>query len=164
MIILLFGQPASGKTTLSNLLFRHYSRDSFWLSNPVRIDGDRWRDVTQNKDYSREGRMRNIIGAFDMALYLEKEGFTPIISLVTPYEQLRDYLRSKATKIALIYLYYEGDRGRNDRFVPDFEQPQGNYLKINTSAHSTEDCVHNIHNYIKDMIQWGMKDGIEKSM
>ena len=77
MIVLLFGQPASGKTTLA---------DKFEYNNQIRIDGDRWRDITQNKDYSKEGRLKNLKGAFDMALYLEKEGFLPILSVVTPYE------------------------------------------------------------------------------
>jgi adenylylsulfate kinase len=165
MIILLYGQPASGKTTLANILFHNFCKDSLWVDNPIKIDGDRWRDITQNKDYSREGRIRNLKGAFDMALYLEREGCTPIVSLVTPYEELRDYLSSNALKLAMIYLCYEEDRGRNDKFVSDFEEPKGNYLKINTSKISLEDSVNNIHNYIKDIIQWGRtKDGIKKSM
>ena len=112
--------------------------------------------------------MRNLKGAYDMALYLEREGFTPILSLVSPYAILREYLRSKASKIALIELYYEGDRGRTDRFVPDFEEigsdDESLYLKINTSKQSVEDSLHIIYEYIKDLIRWEMMDGIKKSM
>ena len=87
MIILLYGQPASGKTTLSNELMRIYDNQ-----DAIQIDGDKWRDVTKNKDYSKEGRNRNLKGAFDMALYLEKDDYVPILSFVTPYTELRNYL------------------------------------------------------------------------
>ena len=120
MIVLFFGQPASGKTTLANALKRKISDIFSYLvvkskwelpiefkkfsSHSIMIDGDRWRDVTQNKDYSKEGRLRNLKGAFDMALYIEKEGFIPILSFVTPYDELRQYLKDNADNFVEIYL------------------------------------------------------------
>ena len=104
MIILLFGQPASGKTTLANALYEElWDKSIFSL---IRIDGDRWRDVTQNKDYSKEGRMRNLKGAFDMALYLEKEDYIPLVSFVTPYNELRYYLLQNSKSLVQIYRVY----------------------------------------------------------
>jgi adenylylsulfate kinase len=148
MIILLYGQPASGKTTLSNKLKTEFKEDKI-----IQIDGDKWRDVTKNKDYSKEGRLRNLKGAFDMAIYLEKSGYTPILSFVTPYEDLRKYLYDNATKLYQIYLSYnnqEDDRGRNMNFANDFEEPSHNisYLALNTSNLSIEDCVGEIINFI----------------
>ena len=115
MIILFYGQPASGKTTLANRLTVEFPY------NPVLIDGDRWRDVTKNKDYSKEGRLRNLKGAFDMALYLEKEGYTPVLSFVCPYEELRYYLKENAREPYIVYLKYNEDRGRNKNFANDFD-------------------------------------------
>jgi adenylylsulfate kinase len=140
MIILLYGQPASGKTTLANKLSEYVSLPFYF---PIIIDGDRWRDVTNNKDYSKEGRIRNLKGAFDMALYLEKEGFTPILSFVTPYQELRSYLSENAKKSYQIYLKYSEDRGRNMNFANDFEE--GKYdLILNTSTYSIEECISKI--------------------
>jgi adenylylsulfate kinase-like enzyme len=146
MIILLYGQPASGKTTLSNELKKIYQN-----KDAIQIDGDKWRDVTKNKDYTKEGRNRNLKGAFDMALYLEKEGYTPILSFVTPYEEYRKYLSDNSTKLYEIYLFYNEnvDRGRNMNFAKDFEKPTRNFLSLNTSIFSIEQCVHEIVNYIK---------------
>ena len=146
MIILFFGQPACGKTTLADA-FLNDNGEYFW--NFIRIDGDKWRDVTKNKDYSKEGRVRNLKGAFDMALYLEKDDYIPILSFVTPYEELRDYLRENCKELLEIYLEYEEDRGRNDRFALDFEKPIGKYLQLNTSKESIEECLIKIKNFIK---------------
>jgi adenylylsulfate kinase len=100
MIILFYGQPASGKTTLADALVNQSNEynKNYW-DYFIRIDGDKWRDVTNNKDYSKEGRLTNLKGAFNMALYLELEGFTPVLSFVTPYEELRQYLQSKSENL-----------------------------------------------------------------
>jgi adenylylsulfate kinase-like enzyme len=144
MIILFYGQPASGKTTLADYFYKRNYDISL-----IRIDGDKWRDVTKNKDYSKEGRVRNLKGAFDMATYLENDDYTPILSFVTPYNELRDYLKSSSKNLVEIYLTYEEDRGRNDNFAKDFEQPDNrDCLLLNTSKLSLEQCYHAILNHI----------------
>jgi len=146
MIILLFGQPASGKTTLANALYEEIWEGSW--AGAVRIDGDKWRDITKNKDYSKEGRIRNLKGAFDMALYLEKDDYVPILSFVTPYEELRSYLRENAKNLVEIHLHYTGDRGRDNNFAIDFERPIGNYLNIDTSSESIEESLNKVIEYV----------------
>lgn len=139
MIILLFGQPGAGKTTLADAL-----KASIQPRGALTIDGDRWREVTRNRDYTREGRIRNLKGAFDMALYLEREGFLVLLSFVTPYAELRSYLQQHATAYAEVYLTYEGDRGRNGYFVADFEEPGPDVFRLDTGRLSVEACVSTI--------------------
>jgi adenylylsulfate kinase-like enzyme len=146
MIILFFGQPASGKTTLADSFLNDKNISEFFWSF-VRIDGDKWRDITKNKDYSKEGRVRNLKGAFDMALYLEKDDYIPVLSFVTPYQELRDYLRENSSQLVEIYLEYNEDRGRNDRFAKDFENPDENVLRLNTSEKSIEECLVDIKHF-----------------
>jgi len=146
MIILFYGQPASGKTTLADDLYKRLQTfikftEYYHEYKFVRIDGDKWRDITKNKDYSKEGRVLNLKGAFNMAIYLEKEGFIPILSFVTPYEELRKYLKENSKQVVEIYLQYEGDRGRNEKFANDFELPQSPDVNINTTYRSVSDCV-----------------------
>ena len=164
MIILLFGQPASGKTTLANEFTEAYHKaridTDIWkdiynsmtsiYKSFVLIDGDRWRDITKNKNYTKEGRIENLKQAFNMALYLEKEGYTPVLSFVTPYEELRQYLRDNSIKLAEIYLTYSEDRGRNNYFASEFEKPLGEYLHLETSTLSISDCVTKISKYVAE--------------
>jgi adenylylsulfate kinase len=166
MIILLFGQPASGKTTLANEFTRAYHKaridTDIWkdiynsmtsiYKSFVLIDGDRWRDITKNKNYTKEGRIENLKQAFNMALYLEKEGYTPVLSFVTPYEELRQYLRDNATNLAEIYLTYSGDRGRNTYFASEFDEPSGSYLNLDTSILSIDECITKISKYVAEKI------------
>lgn len=142
MIVLLYGQPASGKTTLADALVPHFP------PNTMRIDGDVWREITQNKDYSKEGRMRNLKGAYDMAIYLSKNGFVSLMSFVSPYEELRQYLRDNANLIE-IYLTYNVERGRTNYFAKDFDEPPKDCLQINTSDLSIDECKDKIIDYIK---------------
>jgi adenylylsulfate kinase len=156
MIVLFFGQPASGKTTIADFFVDTIQKEGDYFYDFIRIDGDKWRDVTKNVDYSKDGRLRNLKGAFDMAIYLEKENFLPILSFVTPYEDLRNYLKQNSGECVTIYLEYNEDRGRNTRFANDFEEPIECDLKMNTSELSIKDCVSEV---IKVFKQKYFKDG-----
>lgn len=137
MIILFFGQPASGKTTLADL-FATPTTDLY--ADFIRVDGDKWRDLTKNKDYSKQGRINNLKSAFAMAKFLDGEGFTPVLSFVTPYEELREYL-CENNNVIFIYLKYHEDRGRNKNFANDFESPTHECLIIDTTIFNIEQSL-----------------------
>jgi adenylylsulfate kinase-like enzyme len=154
VIILIFGQPASGKTTLARTINGYITEkiklgisNDFVCGMNIIIDGDEWRKITQNKDYSKEGRMNNLKGAFDTALFLENAGFMVTISMVAPYQSMRDYLKERAEELVQVHLTYNSkdNRGRNDYFVQDFEKPNDeDVLELNTSALSVYQCVNKL--------------------
>ena len=142
MIIVLFGQPHSGKSTIANRILA--STDTF-----VNIDGDKLRELFVNKDYSREGRIKNLNRASDIAHFLNATGSNIILSLVYPYKEARNYLRSLTDDVYWIHLTYEGERGREKFHVKDFDYPEDEgVLHLNTSSSSVDLCLEIINNYI----------------
>jgi gluconate kinase len=133
MIIVLFGQPHSGKSTLAAELDFH------------NIDGDKLRELFSNKDYSREGRIKNLNRASDIAHYINSVEDSVVLSLVYPYKEARDYLRSLTNDVLWVYLTYSGERGRENFHVKDFEAPdEEDILSLDTSKLSIEECVNAI--------------------
>jgi adenylylsulfate kinase len=133
MIYNFIGQPHSGKTTLS----RHL-RTALEISNEIRlvymIDGDKLRDLFQNKDYSEAGRRKNIERAYSIARYIQDlNPFNDvIIAVVSPFLDLREELK-EATEVIEIYIHTENIRGRENFHVKDFEIPISNFIDIDTT-------------------------------
>ena len=140
MIIALFGQPHSGKSTIANQ-FPSYKN----------IDGDKLRELFANKDYSKEGRIRNLNRASDIAHYLNSVGKSVTLSLVYPYKEAREYLNSLTPDVKWVYLHYDGERGREEFHVKDFELDllEEKALPLNTSKLSVEECVQLINDYVR---------------
>jgi len=141
MIIVLFGQPHSGKTTLAKQLpFDHH------------IDGDSMRHVFKNTNYTKEGRLQNLNRASDIATYLSYQGLNVVMSLVYPYKEARDYLNSLNSDVKWVFLKYEKEevRGRENFHVADFEYPylDENVLQLNTSKLSEKECIEKIKSYV----------------
>jgi adenylylsulfate kinase-like enzyme len=138
MIIVLFGQPHCGKSTLANLLPDFHN-----------IDGDKLRELFVNKDYSREGRIRNLNRASDIAHYLNNQGTNVVLSLVYPYKEARQYLNSLTEDVAWVYLTYNEERGREKFHVQDFETPEEErILHLNTSESTIQECIDKILSYV----------------
>jgi len=148
MIYVLYGQPASGKTTLGKLLAEH-------LDTPFIIDGDEFREMFTNKNYGKEGREENIKNGNAVATYLNKKGKDGnwkaiyvdvddgwkshpvnkethvVMSLVNPYEHLRDELRTNNEGQVVQILLESGRELRREFHVKDFEEGVPNCM-INT--------------------------------
>ncbi len=144
MILVIFGQPGSGKSTLSQELDTNY-----WI-----LDGDRIRTVFKDTDYSREGRIKNLNRASDIAVFQKSmyKDVGVIIAMVHPYEESRQYLTNLCKKLKIplkwVYLIYDEDRGKDEFKVQDFELPHMDNIDviINTSNTSLEHSIYKIKN------------------
>jgi len=142
--IWLTGQPASGKTTLANLLSKELSNQN---ENDLyfTIDGDDLRDLFQNKDYSKKGRYTNIRLGMSIAAYLINKNYTPIISLVSPYRELREEFKEKFNVLE-VYLHTSEIRGREHFFVKEYEKPLHNFLDLDTTNDTPKESLNEILN------------------
>ena len=140
MIVVLFGQPNSGKSTLAMGLEKMFMHTH-------NIDGDEFRAIFQNKDYSRAGRLKNLSKAVDVGHYLYATGMCDnlVFSMNFPYFETREYLRELMPEAKFFYLHYETARGREKFHVPDFEIPtpeEATYL--NTQELTIDQCLQKI--------------------
>jgi hypothetical protein len=134
MIIVLFGQPDSGKTTIANAIGVLYKE--IGEKNYPMIDGDVVRDVFKNYSYGREGRIENLTRITTIAKFCEKSYGFCVVSADYPYQSEREKLQNLAEDILWVRLKCNEDRGKKQYQIPDFEDeiPEHyNYLQINTS-------------------------------
>ena len=152
-IIWLTGQPGSGKTTLSNAINRLIKSEGIENSKKIttlQIDRDDLRGIMNNKNYTKEGRFKNIILAQNIALFGQNKGFLVIVSLVAPYIELREELKSK-TQVCEIYLHTSEQRGRENFFSKDYVKPENNFYSIDTTEKTIEECVNEILTVYRSM-------------
>ena len=144
MIYVLYGQPASGKTTLGKLLAQE-------VNTPFVIDGDEFREMFTNKNYGKAGREENIKNANAVATYLNKkceredwlaiycrnedgvtgrpvkEGSDVVMCLVNPYRHLREELaNNNQDRVVEIFLQSSRDL-KKEYHVLDFEIGEPKY-------------------------------------
>jgi len=149
MIIALIGQPHSGKTTLAEVLQRQLFF-AYQKSYPI-VDGDDIRQMFQNTDYSREGRIRNLNRISDISRFLVDKYGVALVSAVYPIKEARTYFESIYDKIYWVYLTYEGQRGRESYHVKDYDVPENelkNLISLNTSELDIDQSVIKIMQYV----------------
>jgi len=140
MIIVLFGQPNSGKSTLAMGIEKRFQ-------NTHNIDGDEFRMVFNNTDYSRIGRIKNLNKAVDVGQYLYAQGMYDniVYSMNFPYFETREYLREVMPDAVFFYLHYQTPRGRERYHVEDFDIPTGlEATYLDTEQLTIDQCLHKI--------------------
>ena len=145
MIIILTGQPNSGKTTLALTLETFLTKRN---RTAVTIDGDKLRDISNNKDYSISGRKSNVSLAIKMAKTSNKLYNYTLMSLVSPFRYLRDSLKNDPNHIVK-EVYLHSNRIREGKMVDYYEPPLNNYLDIDTDKNTIDQSIKIILDYIQ---------------
>ena len=137
MIYWFTGQPGAGKSTLAAAL---KSALKVRKQSVVHLDGEELRDITGNTDYGETGRVANIRSGQKFAAKLESEGISVIASFVSPYRALREELKAKHPVVE-IYVHTTAIRGREKYHAKNYEPPLSNFVDVDTTSASIEDCV-----------------------
>tara|TARA_X000001036_G_scaffold180568_2_gene170902 strand:+ start:5252 stop:5716 length:465 start_codon:yes stop_codon:yes gene_type:complete len=150
MIIWFTGQPGSGKTTLANALIESIKKEDTNIKI-INLDGDDLRNINKNKDYSKEGRIKNISTAISIMRFLANKNYLCIISIVAPYKFLRDELKDEFSFLE-VYLHTKEIRGRENFFAKDYEIPTDpKHLAIDTGKLTIKESIDEVLNVYRKM-------------
>jgi adenylylsulfate kinase len=153
-IVWLTGLSGAGKTTIAMAVAERVGCEV--------LDGDTIRDFFSNKDFSREGRKRHLLGISRMANMISKH--TDVIcSFITPYEDVReeilDILPDNAVMVHISTslevceerdskgLYAKARTGEIENFTgitDPFDEPKCAHLSLNSNGE--------VGNSIDDMV------------
>lgn len=140
MIIVLFGQPYSGKTTLAMGIEKRF----MYTHN---IDGDDFRLIFKDTDYSKAGEVANLKKAVDCGYYTIATGLCVnlVYSMDFSYKEARDYLRELMPDAVFVYLHCNMPRGKEKNEIEDFDVPtQQEAVYLNTQQLTIDECLHKI--------------------
>lgn len=101
MVYLITGKAKAGKSTYAYRLAQELEENG---NRVVVVDGDAFRKLKGNSDYSDIGRIRNLKEAAEYAASMEKDGNIVVCSFVSPRRVWRNMMRSHWRESQLIYI------------------------------------------------------------
>ena len=139
MIYWFIGQPGCGKTTLARRLKKHLDANGI---PTLHLDGDDLRKLYgaySKEHFTKEYRIEwnRILQRF--AAHFADQGIAVVLSTVNPYRDNREEFKASRKDMREIYVYTDDIRGREDKWVKDFEKPETNHIGIKTGGGRSED-------------------------
>ncbi|MDF9842154.1 MULTISPECIES: adenylyl-sulfate kinase [unclassified Paenibacillus] len=160
MTIWLTGLSGAGKSTIASMLTDRLTKLGIaaeWL------DGDELRrTLGKGLGFSREDRFENIRRAVYLAEILNRHGVVTVVSLISPYAEMRDYARRTLPRFAEVYvdcpldvceardvkgMYAKVRRGEIPSFTgisDPYEIPTGPEMTLNTAGQTPEESVNTL--------------------
>lgn len=140
MIYWFTGQPGSGKSTLAAALTVALRTRGCKV---VHLDGEELREITGNKDFSETGRVLNVRIGQRLAKKLDADGIVVVASFVSPHRWLREEFK-KNRDVIEIYVHTTRPTDREAYFVKGYEPPVSDFVDIDTTSASVEECLQRI--------------------
>ena len=100
-VIFLTGLSGSGKTTIAKALVEKYKMKGVI---PVLLDGDEIRKVIHQTGFDEESRKKHNLNVGYMASLLESQGNVVIVSLISPYIDIRNEIRGMCKKFVEVHV------------------------------------------------------------
>ncbi len=115
------GQAGAGKTTLA-ILLKNKLQKEFLKKKFVILDGDEIRELFNNQDYSKEGRLNNVGMVQNCCRFLIKNDIVPIVCMVSPFAEQRKEFCKEVNGLE-IYIECNEIRGREHFHVDYYQKP-----------------------------------------
>ena len=163
-VIFLTGLSGSGKTTIAKALMTKLQKKGIV---PVLLDGDEIRNVIKQTGFDEQSRKNHNLNVGYMASLLESQGNFVIVSLISPYEDTRNTIRSMCKNFKEIYvstalevcmqrdtkgLYAKAINGEIKEFTgisAPYFAPKKPEVIIDTALLSIDESVHKILTVLK---------------
>jgi len=158
------GLSGSGKSTLADRIYSYLTKRGYRVE---RLDGDTIRSIFPDTGFTKEERNSHVKRVGYLASILETNGIIVISSLVSPYIESRDFVRSRCTKFIEVYtaasleecerrdvkgLYKKARAGEIKRFTgidDPYEPPVDPEIYIDTGKRSIDESAAEIISCIK---------------
>jgi len=170
------GLSGAGKTTLARFLEKQLIIHGLEVKL---LDGDEVRKITGSKDFSKAGRDKNVKMVGEKAAELNAKGVTVICSLISPYDEVRNFVRDHIGNKRFFLIYLESDldtlikrdaKGLYERALTGeiknftgisdpYEQPMNPDLQINTAQTSLDDSLNLLEKFVSDILE---KESVQK--
>jgi adenylylsulfate kinase len=163
-VIFLTGLSGSGKTTVAKALMEKFRKKG---AVPVMLDGDEIRNVIKLTGFDEESRKKHNLNVGYMASLLEAQGSIVIVSLISPYDDVRNKIRVMCKNFIEVYvstdiriciardtkgLYAKAINGEIKDFTgisAPYFPPQHPEVTIDTGALSIRESVNKIYSVFK---------------
>lgn len=158
------GLSGSGKSTLAGLTYDYLKKNGLKIES---LDGDVVREVFPQTGFSKEERNAHVKRVGFLASLLEKNGTSVVASLISPYQEARDFVRSRCNNFVEIFvdtpleecekrdvkgLYKDARAGKIKNFTgidDPYEDPVKPEIHIKTDGKSPEESLEEIKRAIK---------------
>ena len=167
-VIWLTGLSASGKTTIARQIATKLREQDFKVELQ---DGDAIRnDLSADLGFSRQDRREQIRRVVYLCKLLSKNGITCLVSVISPYRDLRNLAREEIRKVSPFIevfvkcslescikrdpkgLYKKALSGEINNFTglqDPYEEPLSPDVMVNTDSETVEECVDKIISAVK---------------
>ena len=100
-VIWLTGLSGSGKTTIADQLVEYLGKNNI---KSVKLDGDEIRNAIKMHGFDEDSRKKHNLNVGYIASLFEKQGNIVIVSLISPYRDVRDEVRTMCNRFIEVYL------------------------------------------------------------
>lgn len=167
-VIWFTGLSGAGKTTLANALAKRLQDQGIL---PVLLDGDTIRALVNQTGFDEASRKdhNRLVGKW--ANLLQQQGHWVIVSLISPYREVRNEIRQMCPRFIEVYLatpldeciqrdpkglYSRALAGEITQFTgisAPYEEPEQPEISINTSLFTQEQSLELLWSYIQKTIK-----------
>jgi len=163
-VVFLTGLSGSGKTTIAIDLAMKLKKKGVV---PVMLDGDEIRKAIELTGFDEYSRKKHNLNVGYMASLLEGQGNIVIVSLISPYDDIRNKIREMCRNFIEVYvstdievckqrdtkgLYEKAIKGEIKEFTgisAPYYAPQNPELELDTAVLSVKECTYKIYNTLK---------------